>query len=161
VAGSASDRASASLARSLALPGSSHYRQPRTCSVSTTQQKSQSADQDLSLLEKLGDTLSAVSEGVANFITRIFGSSNERYIRRLGYIRARDGSYTVVPGSLLEQVNALEEKMTALSDEELRGNTPRLREKLAQGATLDDVLPEAFAACREAGRRTKNMRHFD
>src|SRR5215471_11274188 len=51
--------------------------------------------------------------------------------------------------------------MQALSDEELRGLTPKFRERLAQGATLDDLLPEVFAACREAGKRTKNMRHFD
>ncbi len=131
----------------------------------TTQQKSQGADQDQGffegLLETVGDKLSAATEGVSNFITRLFGSSNERYVRRLGYIRARDGSYAVVAGSLLAQVNALEEKMQAQSDAELRGTAARLREKLAQRATLDDLLPEAFAACREAGHRTKNMRHFD
>src|SRR5262249_34876024 len=65
------------------------------------------------------------------------------------------------PGSLLAQVNDLEEKMRALSDEELKALTPALRQRLANGATLDDLLPEAFAACRQAGRRTKNMRHFD
>src|SRR5262249_26550549 len=51
--------------------------------------------------------------------------------------------------------------MHALSDEELKGITPKLRERLAKGATLDELMPEAFAACREAGWRTKNMRHFD
>ena len=51
--------------------------------------------------------------------------------------------------------------MNALSDDELKGLTPKFRERLAKGETLDDLLPEAFAACREAGRRTKNMRHFD
>ncbi|HXG12946.1 MAG TPA: preprotein translocase subunit SecA [Gemmataceae bacterium] len=116
---------------------------------------------DVSFWEKLGDGLSAFSEGVARFLTRVFGSSNERYIRSLGYIRAKDGSHQVVPGSLLAQINDLEERMKALSDDELRQMTPKLREKLAQGATLDELLPEAFAACREAARRTKNMRHFD
>src|SRR5207253_2442981 len=97
------------------------------------------------------------------FLTRLFGSSNERFIRSLGYIPAQSakGTPTITPGGLLEQVNRLEDQMLALSDEELKAVTPRLRERLAQDAALDDLLPEAFAACREAARRTKNMRHFD
>ena len=51
--------------------------------------------------------------------------------------------------------------MQALTDEQLRGTAAAFRERLAKGETLDDMLPEAFAACREAGWRTKNMRHFD
>src|SRR6266852_347548 len=118
---------------------------------------------DVSFLEKLGDGLTATSEAIANFLTRVLGSSNERHIRRLGYIGSKNssGSYRVVPGLLLDQVNVLEEKMHALSDEELKALTPAFRERLAQGATLDDLLPEAYAACREAARRTKNMRDFD
>jgi preprotein translocase subunit SecA len=113
--------------------------------------------------EKLGDGLSSFSETIGRFLTRLFGSSNERYVKTLGYVRpATPGAtHSVIPGSILEQVNQLEEQMKALSDEELRGTTSRLREKLRQGASLDDLLPESFAACREAGRRTKNMRHFD
>src|SRR5436305_12531273 len=105
------------------------------------------------LWEKLGDGLNAFSEGFARFLTRLMGSSNERVIRQLGYIRpARPGvAHTVIPGSLLAQVNALEEKMRALSDEQLRNLTPEFRSRLAQGSTLEDLLPEAFAACREAG----------
>src|SRR5262245_47297236 len=118
---------------------------------------------DVSFLEKLGDGLSAFSEGLGGFLTRLLGSSNERYIRKLGYVRSNDpdNPYTVTPGLMLEQVNELEAQMRALSDDELRQMTPKLRQKLAQGAALDDLLPIAFAACREAGRRTKNMRHFD
>jgi preprotein translocase subunit SecA len=117
----------------------------------------------VSFWEKLGDGLSSFSENVGKFLTRLFGSSNERYVRALGYIRATSpgATHTVIPGSLLAQVNELEERMKALSDEELKGLTPKFRERLARGETLDDLLPEAFAACREAGRRTKNMRHFD
>ncbi len=117
----------------------------------------------VSFWEKLGDGMTAFSEGFSRFLTRLLGTSNERYVRKLGYVRATapGASHTVIPGSLLDQVNSLEEKMRALSDEELRAITPALRERLHQGATLDDLLPEAFAACREAGRRTKNMRHFD
>ena len=51
--------------------------------------------------------------------------------------------------------------MQALSDDDLKGLTPKFRERLKAGETLDDLLPEAFAACREAARRTKNMRHYD
>src|SRR5947209_2451888 len=116
---------------------------------------------DTGFWDKLSDGLSAFSEGFGRFLMRLFGSSNERYVRKLGYVRAKDGSHTVIPGSLLAQVNELEPQMRALSDEELAGLTPKLRERLAQGATLEDLLPEAFAACREAARRTKNMRHFD
>src|SRR5581483_2461035 len=118
---------------------------------------------DVGFLEKLGDSVTAVSEGVARVLMRLFGSSNERFIRKLGYIRSTspDVPPTVIPGSLVAQVNELEEKMHALSDEELKAITPKLRERLTQGATLDDLLPEAFAACREAGWRAKNMRHFD
>src|SRR5438034_2610383 len=118
---------------------------------------------DVSFWEKLGDGFSAFGEATGRFLTRLFGSSNERYIRKLGYIRSYDPQvpHRVVPASHLEQVNRLEEGMRALSDEELKGLTPKFRERLAQGATLEDLLPEAFAACREAARRTKNMRHFD
>ncbi|HEV3258528.1 MAG TPA: preprotein translocase subunit SecA, partial [Gemmataceae bacterium] len=118
---------------------------------------------EASFWEKLADGLSAFSEATASFLTRLLGSSNERHIRKLGYIRSRNPEipYTVVPGCLLAQVNELEEKMRALSDAELKALTPKFRERLARGATLEDLLTEAFAACREAAFRTKNMRHFD
>jgi preprotein translocase subunit SecA len=118
---------------------------------------------EVSFWDKLGDGLSAVSESFSHVLTRVFGSSNERYVRKLGYIRpSKPGAqHTVVPGSLLAQINSFEEKMRGLSDEQLRDLTPAFRARLANGETLDDLLPEAFAACREAGRRTKNMRHFD
>src|SRR4051812_41360106 len=105
---------------------------------------------DTSIWEKLGDGLSSFSEGFGQFLTRLFGSGNERTVRSLGYIRApKPGAqHTVVPGSLLDQINSLEEKMLALSDEGLRDVTPQLRDRLAKGARLDDLLPEAFAACR-------------
>ena len=59
------------------------------------------------------------------------------------------------------QVNRLEDSFTALSDEELREETTRFRARLAEGETLDDLMPEAFAAVREAARRTLGQRHFD
>src|SRR5262245_36932421 len=118
---------------------------------------------DVSIWEKLGDTFTSLTEGIVNFLGRLFGSSNERTIRSLGYLRSRDANvtHTVTPGSLLAQVNELEPRMQALSDEELKALTPAFRERLANGATLEDILPEAFAACREAAFRTKNMRHYD
>jgi len=120
-------------------------------------------DLGVGFLEQLGDGVNAFSEAASRFLMRLFGSSNERYIRKLGYIRSTrpDVPPTIVPGGLVAQVNALEEQMRALSDEELKALTPKYRERLGNGETLNDMLPEAFAACREAGRRAKNMRHFD
>src|SRR5438067_2472025 len=117
---------------------------------------------EVSVWEKIGDGFSAFSEWISSSLTRVMGSSNERYVRKLGYIRNRaTGTHTVTPGSLLAQINALEPQMQALTDEQLRNKATELRAKLAKGATLDDLMPEAFAACREAGWRTKKMRHFD
>ena len=62
---------------------------------------------------------------------------------------------------VVEGINALEPLMEAKSDEELSHMTVELRERLDQGETLDDVLPEAFAAVREASKRTLGLRHFD
>jgi len=57
--------------------------------------------------------------------------------------------------------NAFEPEISALSDAELRAKTPAFRERLNAGEVLDDMLPEVFAVCREAGKRVLNMRHFD
>jgi len=82
-----------------------------------------------------------------NILTRIFGSRNERLLKQYAQqVRA---------------INALEPTISALSDEALRGKTDELRKRVADGAALDEVLPEAFAVVREAGKRTLNMRHFD
>ncbi|HJS87177.1 MAG TPA: preprotein translocase subunit SecA, partial [Acetobacteraceae bacterium] len=77
----------------------------------------------------------------------VFGTANDRSLK--AYQRR-------VP-----QINALEPAISALSDEALGAKTVEFREKLANGATLDDLLPEAFAVVREAGRRTLGQRHFD
>lgn len=117
----------------------------------------------MDFLEKIGDAFTAFSEGVARLLMRLLGSSNERHIRKLGYLRpkAADQPHRIVAGSLLDQVNNLEARMKELTDAELKELTPKWRKQLADGAALDDLLPECFAACREAARRTKNMRHFD
>ncbi len=78
----------------------------------------------------------------------VFGTQNERMLRR--YWR-----------TVTEQINPLEPEMMALPDEEFPKRTKKLRELLKSGATLDTLLPEAFALCREAARRTIKMRHFD
>jgi preprotein translocase subunit SecA len=118
---------------------------------------------DISVWERFADSVGAFSENVVGMLGRMFGSSNERYVRSLGYLKSRsvDLTHIVSPGSLLAQVNALEETMRAKTDAELKGMTAYLRQRLAAGETLEDLLPEAFAACREAGLRAKNMRHFD
>lgn len=77
----------------------------------------------------------------------IFGSSNDRYVKSIGKI--------------VNQINALEPQIQALSDEELKAQTDKFRRMLDDGAKLDDILPEAFATVREASVRVFGMRHFD
>ena len=77
----------------------------------------------------------------------IFGSSNERYVKSLSKI--------------VDQINALESQIQALTDEELKAQTQKFREQIEGGKTLDDILPEAFATVREASVRVLGMRHFD
>jgi preprotein translocase subunit SecA len=116
-----------------------------------------------SFFERLGDKFNSFIEWCVNMLARLLGgSSNERRIKSLGYSRPKNAdTHTVTPDSVLGKVNALEEQMKALSDDELKALTPKLKERLAKGETLDQLLPEAFAACREAARRNKNMRHYD
>ncbi|NRT55661.1 preprotein translocase subunit SecA [Sphaerotilus uruguayifluvii] len=80
-------------------------------------------------------------------LTQIFGSRNDRLLKQ--YRR------------VVERINALEPQFEKLSDEELRGKTDELRQRVAGGTSLDDLLPEAFATVREAGKRVLKMRHFD
>ena len=63
--------------------------------------------------------------------------------------------------NIANQVNAIEDDFVAMSDEQLRGLTPEFRARLADGETLDELMPEAFAAVREAAKRTLGQRHFD
>jgi preprotein translocase subunit SecA len=82
-----------------------------------------------------------------NPIVKVFGSRNERELKGL------------MP--IVRQVNEMEEEMKSLSDEQLRAKTDEFKQRLADGKSLDDILPEAFAVVREAATRTVNMRHFD
>ena len=84
---------------------------------------------------------------VMKLLTSLFGSKNEREIKRLQPI--------------VEQINQLEPRIQALSDDELRAQTAKFKEAVANGADLDSLLPEAFATVREASVRTLQMRHFD
>ena len=84
---------------------------------------------------------------VTRLFKKIFGSRNERLIKRMG--------------KQVAQINALEPAMQALSDDELKAKTEQFRERLAAGESLDDLLTEAFATVREASVRVLGMRHFD
>ncbi len=84
---------------------------------------------------------------VPKFLTAIFGSRNERLLKAYRKI--------------VERINALEPQYEKLDDAGLRAKTDEFKQRLAQGATLDDILPEAFAVVREASKRTMKMRHFD
>lgn len=82
-----------------------------------------------------------------SMMRKIFGTKQDRDMRALKPV--------------LDQVNALEAKYKAMSDDQLKAMTPAFREKLQNGATVNDILPDAFAVVREASRRVMNMRHFD
>lgn len=84
---------------------------------------------------------------VTGLFKKIFGTKNDRIIKK----------YTTI----IENINALETEISSLSDEELQAKTPSFKAKLEQGASLDDILPEAFAVVREASKRVLGMRHFD
>ena len=84
---------------------------------------------------------------VTQVLKKLFGSRNARLVKRM---RAQ-----------VKAINSLEEGMAALSDDELRAMTDEFRQRFASGETLDDLLSEAFAVVREAGKRVMGMRHFD
>ena len=83
----------------------------------------------------------------ASLIKKVIGSRNDRQLKRMGKI--------------VKSINALEESLAALSDDELKAKTGEFRERFNKGETLDDLLSEAFAVVREAGKRVMGMRHFD
>ena len=83
----------------------------------------------------------------APLLKKLFGSKNEREVKRM--LKA------------VQSVNAFEEQLIALSDEQLRAKTEEFKARLAKGETLDQLLAEAFAVAREAGKRVMGMRHFD
>ncbi len=103
------------------------------------------------LAERIWEFLSLFFGGLLRMfergVTSLFGSSNARYIRRLS--------------SKVDAISALEPKFESMTDDELTHQTSIFKDRLAAGETLDDIMIEAFAACREAGKRYLNMRHYD
>ena len=82
-----------------------------------------------------------------NILKKIIGTKNDREINRIA--------------SVVEKINSLEPGVTSLTDAQLQAKTAEFRERIADGVSLDDLLPEAFAVCREASKRVLKMRHFD
>ncbi len=97
--------------------------------------------------ELLGNFFTGLSGWLERGITSLFGSSNARFIKK--------------QQPKIDAINALEPKYQTMGDAELKQQTALFRERLNQGETLDDLLIEAFAVCREAGRRFLGMRHYD
>ena len=84
---------------------------------------------------------------ITNSLKKIFGTRNDRELKRMG--------------KMVKQVNALADDTKALDDEQLAAKTAEFKQRLADGESLDKILPEAFAVVREAGERALGMRHFD
>ena len=105
----------------------------------------------MAVLEKLWDIIgfffSGLLRGFERGVTALFGSSNQRILNRYKRIE--------------ESVNALESRYEEMTNEQLAHQTVVFRERLKTGETLDDIMPESFAVCREAGKRYLNMRHYD
>ncbi len=100
-----------------------------------------------SIWEGISNFFSSFLQGIERLVTGVFGSSNARQIKRFE--------------AIVEKINGLEDSLSKLSDDELPGKTAELQARLRDGETLDDVLVEAFALCREGGKRFLNMRHYD
>lgn len=105
----------------------------------------------MAILEKIWELLGVIFGGILHrferVLTAVFGSSNAKIVKRLQ--------------TKVDAINSLEDKFKAMTDEELRNQTELFRKRLKNGETLDDLLVEAFAACRESGRRYLGMRHYD
>src|SRR5262249_14051176 len=99
------------------------------------------------LWELIGGFFNALGSGFERALTSLFGSSNARHIKKLQ--------------PKVDAINALEPKFQAMTNEELANQTVLFRKRLTAGEALDDLLVEAFAACRESGRRHLGMRHYD
>ncbi|PZQ67798.1 MAG: preprotein translocase subunit SecA, partial [Variovorax paradoxus] len=82
-----------------------------------------------------------------NFLTRLFGSRNDRLLKQYR--------------KTVERINALEPQFEQLSDDALRAKTQEFKDRIGRGESLDDILPEAFATVREGSKRVMKMRHFD
>ena len=105
----------------------------------------------MSVLEKIWDLLGVLFgglfAGVERAVTAVFGSANDRQVEKF-----KSGA---------EEIGKLEPQYAAMTDEELRGQTDVLRKRLREGETLEEILADAFAVCREGGKRFLSMRHYD
>jgi preprotein translocase subunit SecA len=105
----------------------------------------------MEILERIWEILTAIGNAVLGrferAVTSLFGSANARFLKRLQ--------------PKVDAIGALEPKYQAMTDAELKGQTAEFRRRLDAGETLDDILIEAFAVCREAGRRFIGLRHYD
>ena len=81
------------------------------------------------------------------FVNALFGDYSKKEVKKLS--------------KTIDKINALADKYSAMEDKELSSQTKLLKERLANGETLDDILPDAFAVCREAADRVIGLRHFD
>jgi preprotein translocase subunit SecA len=97
--------------------------------------------------EGTGTFFGGIMRGFERGVTALFGSSNARFVKRLQ--------------AKVDAINSLEPKYQAMSDDELKEQTFKFKQRLKAGETTDDILVEAFAVCREAGRRFLGMRHYD
>ena len=84
---------------------------------------------------------------ISNALKNLFGTRNSRELKRMGKV--------------VKQINALAEEIKALDDAQLAAKTPQFKQRLANGESLDSLLPEAFAVVREVGDRVLGLRHFD
>lgn len=84
---------------------------------------------------------------IERILSKVFGTAHDRQMKQIQ--------------PLVDKIRSFEPQLQALSDEQLKAKTPEFQARLKKGETLDDILPEAFAVCREAGRRVMGMRHYD
>jgi preprotein translocase subunit SecA len=105
----------------------------------------------MEILERIWEIIAGIGNAILGRfekgVTGVFGSANARFLKRLQ--------------PRVEAIAALETKYQAMTDEELRNQTAEFRRRLKAGETLDDILVEAFAVCREGGRRFIGLRHYD
>jgi preprotein translocase subunit SecA len=115
----------------------------------------------MEFLETLGDFFGSVVAWFERILRRLFGSANDRRIRRMGFIRHDDDNIEVVKDSILDRINSFEAQTQARSDEQLKETAAQMRQRYAEGESLEDLMSEVFAAVREVGIRHLEMRHYD
>ncbi len=117
----------------------------------------------MDFLDRIGDWFTVFTGWIERFITAVCSARPTAAVSANSALTGtnRRGTSKVIPGSILDRINSQEAEWQKLSDEELKQTATKFRKRLAAGETLDDLLVEAFAVCREAGRRFLGMRHYD